>query len=110
MWQKEDLDLLISYSATPQSPVYTRRVGDPMGISRSTAVGGKKKLSQENLGEMFPHGETGEGGREKGGREGGKKERREGSSGERGKGGGKEERGNFTHVQMSTLVGSIHLL
>ena len=51
------MDLLISYSGKPQSPVYSRRKGDPMGVTSSTSDGGKKKLSHENLGAMFPHGE-----------------------------------------------------
>ena len=59
-----------------------------MGISRSTAVGGKKKLSQENLGEMFPHGERGGEG-EGEGREGGR---------ERGGGGGGGRRKGVIHV------------
>ena len=56
MWQEEDLNLLVSYSTKPPSPVYTRRKMDPMGPPSSMSVGGKKKLSRENLGAMFPHG------------------------------------------------------
>ena len=59
MWQDEDMDLLVSYATKPPSPVYSRRKGDPMGVSSSTSAGGKKKLSQENLGVMFPCGERG---------------------------------------------------
>lgn len=56
VWQEEDMDLLISYSAKPPSPVYSRRRRDPMGVPSSASAGGKKKLSYENLGAMFPHG------------------------------------------------------
>lgn len=50
------MDLLISYSTKPPSPVYSRRRRDPMGVPSSASAGGKKKLSYENLGAMFPHG------------------------------------------------------
>ena len=58
VWQEEDMDLLVSYSTKLPSPAYTRRKRDPMGPPSSTSAGGKKKLSHENLGAMFPHGET----------------------------------------------------
>ena len=57
MWVEEDADLLVSYSAKPSSPVYTRRKRDPMGPPSTISAGGKKKLSWEDLGSMFPHGE-----------------------------------------------------
>lgn len=56
VWQEEDMDLLISYSTKPPSPVYSHRKRDPMGVPSSASAGGKKKLSYENLGAMFPHG------------------------------------------------------
>jgi exocyst complex component 2 len=56
VWQEEDMDLLVSYSAQPPSPVYSHRKKDPMGAPSSMSAGGKKKLSHENLGAMFPHG------------------------------------------------------
>ena len=56
VWQEEDVDLLVSYSTKPPAPVYTHRKRDPMGPPSSASAGGKKKLSRENLGAMFPHG------------------------------------------------------
>lgn len=61
MWQEEDMDLLVSYSTKPPSPVFSRRKHDPMGVPSSMSTGGKKKLSHENLGSMFPHGKMGGG-------------------------------------------------
>ena len=46
-----------------------------MGLSSSTVTGAKKKLSHEDLGEMFPHGEGGR-------KEGGRKEEEEEEEGE----------------------------
>ena len=59
---EEDLQNLTvhGYSMKPQSPVYVRKRIDPMGISRDEARSGKRKPSEENLGEMFPHGKDNE--------------------------------------------------
>ena len=58
MWQEEDVNLLVTYSAKPPTPVYTRRKIEPLGPPSAASAGGKKKLGRENLGAMFPHGET----------------------------------------------------
>jgi exocyst complex component 2 len=58
VWQEEDVDLLVTYSAKLPTPVYTRRKIEPLGPPSAASAGGKKKLGRENLGAMFPHGET----------------------------------------------------
>lgn len=58
-WMEEDLAALTihGHSKKPQSPVYTRKMIDPLGLSWDEGRGGKRKPSNDNLGEMFPHGE-----------------------------------------------------
>lgn len=57
-WMEEDLAALTihGHSKKPQSPVYTRKMIDPLGLSWDEGRGGKRKPSNDNLGEMFPHG------------------------------------------------------
>ena len=59
VWMEEDLATLTihGHSKKPKSPVYTRKLVDPLGLSWDEGRGGRKKPLHDNLGEMFPHGE-----------------------------------------------------
>ena len=59
VWVEEDVEPLTipGYSLKGQTlPPYQRKVIDPMGLSLDEASMGRRKPSEDNLEEMFPHG------------------------------------------------------
>lgn len=59
VWMDEDLDAVMApgISMQQQSPKYTRRFIDPLGLTVDESRISKKKSSQD-LEQMFPHGQS----------------------------------------------------
>ena len=59
VWMDEDLDAVMApgISVQQQSPKYTRRFIDPLGLTVDESRISKKKSSQD-LEQMFPHGQS----------------------------------------------------
>ena len=56
VWLDEDVQPLTGYSARPQSPIFTHKITNPLGISTDEARIARRKPSRDNLDEMFPQG------------------------------------------------------
>lgn len=55
VWMEEDLDSLMhGFSTKTDSPVYTRKIVDPLGVSIESR--NKQKLSNQELSELVPNG------------------------------------------------------